>query len=533
MKRIQIYKNALVYTSLFLAIILFIMVSLLLPLNSDIGWLYHATQQWLEGKTLYLNIYEINPPMIFFIMSPAVLFESVFNLNSILTIKLYFSAIILVPFLLFLKEIKPIIPLWLYNNAVITSSFIIIFITPYYDFSQRDHLSITFLLPYVIARYKEVTTKESNLNVTAGIFAGLSICIKPYFIPLILLIEAWATLKTRTLKISLTFVSSLLTATAFFFIIIILFPHYIDNIVPLAIQTYWAYGNPLSSFPIASYLAFNLLIYAAIFHLKNKKTKEFTLYLNLIASISLLSFIFQSHYNYQLVPFKIMTLLSATIVIPSYFQANEKLSWINKAFFIAILGLLSTAVINNYINNKQHPLRIKVTTSQENIALTKIKKLTDAKSYIDNRFHNQNIYVLSSNVWPSSFITHYTAANWISGFPTLWPLPALFTIELDPKSSRKQKIEAQQIKSKILSIIVSEINLNMPKAILVESSKSLSYYPAGFTYHSMIDNTPDLKAIFEHYTKQKNTININLNNNKQYDVYIRNDTAKNKFILKD
>ena len=55
---------------LFLGIVLAILWNS--PPNLDSSWLLYATAEWLGGKRLYVDILELNPPLIFLLNVPAV-----------------------------------------------------------------------------------------------------------------------------------------------------------------------------------------------------------------------------------------------------------------------------------------------------------------------------------------------------------------------------------------------------------------------------------------------------------------------------
>src|ERR1700745_1227701 len=39
------------------------------PLKDDIAWLLYVAQQWLAGRQLYIDLIEVNPPMIVWILA--------------------------------------------------------------------------------------------------------------------------------------------------------------------------------------------------------------------------------------------------------------------------------------------------------------------------------------------------------------------------------------------------------------------------------------------------------------------------------
>lgn len=65
---------------LFLGIVLAILWNN--PPNLDSSWLLYATAEWLGGKRLYVDILELNPPLIFLLNVPAVTAGWIFGITS-------------------------------------------------------------------------------------------------------------------------------------------------------------------------------------------------------------------------------------------------------------------------------------------------------------------------------------------------------------------------------------------------------------------------------------------------------------------
>src|SRR5579872_5799385 len=125
----------------------FVQSSLLL--NSDVSWLMLAAKRMLSGGIYKDNFFEINPPMILYLYTPAVLLKKILQINTDLAIKIYFFTVASVSFLMCLFLAKKI-----FNekdtliSAVFLISITVLFLFfPLFEFGQREHFLIILTLP--------------------------------------------------------------------------------------------------------------------------------------------------------------------------------------------------------------------------------------------------------------------------------------------------------------------------------------------------------------------------------------------------
>ena len=512
-----------------LAILLALQLSISMPINHDIGWLFHATQQWLNGHELYTSIIEINPPMIFLLMSPATWLYDISDLTAAGTIKIYFSILITFATLLHFRIIQKIISKQLFYHVYITATIVIVFIVPLGDFAQRDHLAILFFLPYMLSRFIDAI-EQQNASILGlcfiGFVAGIGLSLKPYFILFPIGCECWFLVQTRNWKLlfSPQVISLVTTGLIFISFVVIFQPQYISQMIPLALATYWTYGQPLAYFniPFLS-LIFAITVIAGL-RLQNKNQKQLSSLFALMTAIAMVSFILQSHYSYQLVPFKTLLFLQFILVICFYLKQFETLNKLS-----LVIGLVSIIWMISYTAqslSKGNAIFVEFLQQKKLPSFSAMGKahLEHSIQVINQNFSNKPVYVLSSNVWPSAFITLYTNSRWISGFPATWPLPAIDTAERYPEQlSIKKYNEIENIKEAVLSKIKEEITLNQPIAIIVDISEPPSYFNSDFKFVSFFESQPQLQNIFNNY--ELSNLDISFYKTKKYQVYIKRDIS--------
>jgi len=520
-------KILFVLATVYIAALIFV----LLPINHDIGWLIHATAQWHNGAELYTEIIEVNPPLIFFLMTPIVWLSQSEWITPVTAAKGYLASLVLLTTLFHLKFAYRLLPRHLFYGIYIAFTCFCVFVVPANDFSQRDHLSILFLMPYLLSRFIDASLNpnatRSPIEIStlffAGLLAGLGVCMKPYFVLFPIVCELWVLAKHRHLKSLIDCPQNWgMAIVALVFASYILFdPNYIQHMVPLGKATYWTYGIELSSFNLPVLLIVWTLALVLGLRIKDEQHKSLCLFFSLMSFVGLLVFLPQSHYRYQLIPFITLLLLN-TMLAWYFFQAQSKLfSAITKA--TSVLLVIALCIFIMLPQNRSHASTLFnaiKTTQLPSLSEQGLTHLDEAVNVIDTHFKDQPVYVLSPNVLPSAIIANYTTGRWVSGFPALWPLPAIDMAERFPEQlSAKQLENIEKIKSSVLNRIRNEITDNRPAAIIVDITDPPSYFGPDFKFVDFFNRHAELADIFESY--EPSDLSLTFIKARQYKVYTR------------
>lgn len=178
------------------------------PLAADVAWLLDAGSRWFHGQVLYVDIIELNPPLIFYDM--AVLTGGAWTKAS------YIAGVCIA---IFVSSI-------LCDRRWI--AFVALSAPALAPFGQRDHLALIAVLPYVVAR-------RSSWPLGIWMFAGVA--LKPQ----LLLIPILAALWRRSVDPAIVICGCLVGSYGVF--IAIVHPTYLTEIVPLARATYGSLGG--------------------------------------------------------------------------------------------------------------------------------------------------------------------------------------------------------------------------------------------------------------------------------------------------
>jgi len=161
-------------------------------------WLHHPLLQFpdqsmylatagllLDGKKLYVDMVDFNPPLITYLNVPAILISRALHIPSPLAFELFLLGLILVSlvvsgYLLF-KDRKG-------GDSFCYIPFLLgyLFISKLevLDFGQREHLLIITYLPFFVVRYLRWrgVAIHRGIAIFAGLYAAATLSLKPHFL---------------------------------------------------------------------------------------------------------------------------------------------------------------------------------------------------------------------------------------------------------------------------------------------------------------------------------------------------------------
>lgn len=214
----------------------------------DQAWYLIAAQRVLNGAQLYgPYVSDTNPPMIVWFSTLPLLLSHVVPIAPMLCLRLAVLALWLSSaawsITILKRDEKIETPLCAWVWLIILS--VGLRMIPR-DFGQREHLFVVFALPYLFAMCANRGTRRHWMERCAvGIAAGFAVCFKPQYALVLIaaeLVVMVARHSLRRLK-SLELLSLVVTCGLYFMVVRIVTPQYTSQVVPLLLETYWAYGT--------------------------------------------------------------------------------------------------------------------------------------------------------------------------------------------------------------------------------------------------------------------------------------------------
>lgn len=224
-------------------------VYLLPPVNFDSSLILAVAQRWLDGERLYVDLVDVNPPLIFALNLIPAAIAKVTGMSAPVTLVLCILALIAVSVWLSVKTL----PAALHSNdstlRMIMPPLILfaLVIFPGEMFSQREHLMLITLFPYTLL----ASARVANVPVPAGrrfaiaVLAAIGFALKPHFLAIPALIELYVLLRrgikpwiTGIVPWTMAAIIAAYPVAAWF-----LTPEYFSDVLPLVISTYSEVGG--------------------------------------------------------------------------------------------------------------------------------------------------------------------------------------------------------------------------------------------------------------------------------------------------
>ena len=222
-----------------LALVMF--AALQSPLKDDIAWLLYVARRWLSGRELYVDVIEVNPPLIIWISAIPLTLARWLGISQQVTAMSIFVAIVMACAwwsACLLRRSGPMFAARAPIFAVIASVLLLI---PAADIGQREHLLVAAFLPYLIvfARTLDGIPTARLTSLAVGIAAALGCALKPQYGLALASLEAVALChRVRPWRIA-PFAAGI-TLLSYVGLVAWVCPAYLRQAVPLAMALYGA-----------------------------------------------------------------------------------------------------------------------------------------------------------------------------------------------------------------------------------------------------------------------------------------------------
>lgn len=216
---------------------------LMLILNSDIAWLSHLAQAWLNGKRYYTGFFETNPPMIIWFYIPTAWLSAYWPGHYKLLVLTYLFLVATALLLWNGCQMRRINWRGRHNAIILFYALVIVcFIVPVKVFGKREFLAWLSMLPLVwlLAQRLRYQTIPVSRSIAVAVIAGLGMVLKPFFIMPIIAMEICFMIYKRSLFSWLRTEMGVLLVVGlvYIFSVLVLAPHYFTDIVPDMLVSY-------------------------------------------------------------------------------------------------------------------------------------------------------------------------------------------------------------------------------------------------------------------------------------------------------
>ena len=441
-----------------------------ISLNLDVAWLLYAAGRLWDGAKLYVDIYEINPPLAVYINLPAVWAARLLGWPEIPVFYAY--VILLLGLSLWLCH--SLINVVFQTNSRVTRygiwlSLVLITCIGSLDiFGQREHFVFFLTAPYILAAAARVQGKilDRRVALVIGCLAGLGISIKPYFLFLWVMVEAYlawcgkATGAWRRLEnLAIAGVIAVYAGA------VLIFESQYLKLVSFIRQVYFGFEISYLAF-LGSNVTLLWLLGALLLVFKRKGPIVAVVRVLFISSTAfLLTALIQKkgwpNHLYPAMATSVWLLCVALLSELEEMVQRRKLTILSGRGVvwatILVLMVLFTVKAEEYHRGQQSA------------------PLFQLLPLVKEQARGKPIYIFSTNVKPAFPLVNYAGASWPYRFHSLWPLPGIYWAK---KAGLLPPEQIEALERQLIETVVTDLVRTPPKLLMVDRSR----YKIGLGY---------------------------------------------------
>ncbi len=469
--------------------------------GADTGFLLDEAARVLDGARLYVDLVDMNPPLIVLLNMAAVLLARHLGISEILAYRLGFTALLLGSLLLAAWLLRRVFPEEVaLRRAVVLLLAFALFDLAGQDFGEREHLLLALVVPYLLlaaarAIHREVPVRTALL---VGGLAAAGFALKPPFALLWLAIEgylrltrrvAWRKVLPETLAIA-----GFLTVHAL--AIVLWAPGYLRLVRLLAGPytrfLYDPFWHVLVTGPGALLTLFALLAFAAL-----RRSVRHPELLGVFALGALVCLVAgaaqQKGLSYHLYPaFALGAIVLGLLAWGAGVSQGNRVRSMYRVLAVSVFAALLVVVC---ARNAVAAMRRGPDPEQETFE--------HLASVVRAHAAGESVYTMSYHIGSAYPLINYAGARSASRFPQLWMLPAAYMDQL--KGSRPlryhARVEMSPSERYLNQAVFEDLRDQRPRLLVI--LKHARDLPAnGFRrldYVAYFGRDPRVAQILDHY----------------------------------
>jgi hypothetical protein len=402
------------------------------PINHDVGCLLEIAHRWLDGERLYVDIIDVNLPLVFALHAiPELLSRATpfLGWTTMTWFTVCFFVAIAASFLASRRLVHAVPSLaHPLTEAVVPPTLLFLFVVlPNENFGQREHLLMIAMAPYVLLASARAEGAEHQLSRffiwSVAICAGIALAQKPHFMLIPLAVEAYV-LVHRGLRPMLRdpvpwIVGGI--AAAHLVYVVLLAPNYARFVLPIMFDSYAVMGGTswrqvlLGPTVLPTLLALLMLGTLAIFLSRTVAARVIVAY---GVGAALAAAAQAKGWPYHVMPALGSAILLAAVTLSQMVDRYLPLS--REAHRRPVAAIGATFLILLYF--------------QAALSMTPFHKQRDFQDSIagvllhivERNAPNRSLLVLSPGIYPHYPMINYAHARMAMRFQTMWVLQGIY-----------------------------------------------------------------------------------------------------------
>ena len=402
-----------------LAVVLFTLLRA--PMKDDVAWLLWVARQWLKGQRLYIDVVEVNPPLIVWISAIPVLIGDAIGVSAKTVAVYLFAASALWSSWLSARLLQGVAPA--FQRVPVTFAVIacVVLLMPGVEFGQREHLMIMAVLPHLCVLIRALEGHSNSFGMVAGssIAAGLGVSLKPRYLLCLATVELVGWLR-RGFKLRLSPFIAFGVAGLYVLAILAFFPSFIDRAVPLAVTLYGGTDTSLPELVLESWRLLAGVGVAALLILALPKDSPGRTVMAVLSGFAIAAtlamFLDGKNWFYHRIPATIAVVLALLYWCAEAAMTRRKAGTRPDLRYVAlmVLALVPLAMQADKLGERLHE-RLALAVEPDNSTEVKLERLI--------RRERVRTYVAFSEWIGLGFpVVDDTGVTWASRFDSMWAL---------------------------------------------------------------------------------------------------------------
>lgn len=431
-------------------------------LDPAVAWYLYAGGRLLDGATLYVEVFEINPPLGLWLCTAIVAVARALAADPIIVLKTVFFLLTAASLLISLRLLAAAtdVSAATRNLLLVLLAALMLFL-PGAEFGQRDHLAIIVLTPWVLLRWNRLIGQNVSWPLAVAIGAGASVgmWLKPHFFFVLISVEVTMLFATRTGRTILRFETLMPIACGIVYMALIRTTWSATLLTTVALYGSRAfipiYGVPFET--IAGRLVLPLLLGAvavASGRLLSERLLALRTLLFVAGATLVCAFVLQSGEAYQSIPALNFLALAAGLGLVRWLAGDVHLEAPFHGLVIAGAGAAILAILVGAWSNQVVPYR------GHGFADAIAAEGPDARV----------VLIASTDVADAFPLINETGLVWASRFPSLWLSPYVAT-KLDDEGGPNDDIARFMLKANVDDLIEYE-----PGIVFIDEAAERPWY---------------------------------------------------------
>lgn len=408
-------------------------VALRSPLKDDIAWLLYVARRWMAGRELYVDVVEVNPPLIIWISAIPLQIARWLDVDTQRVVMPVFVVIVLACGWWAARLLRARDGLFARTLPVFAAIGMALLILPAADLGQREHLLVAAFLPYLalFARTLQGQKVPWGASMVAGVLAGLGCALKPRYAGVFAVLECLALMRgLRPWRVMP--IAAGATLAGYAGLVALVCPAYLQRAVPMALALYGATDVPF--FALVSDSALLLAGEAmAIFllWLRRRSLADYELMLTLVvfaATSTVVCFVDGKDWYYHRLPATVATVLALLLwAATELAQRRWRIRLPLVAACIAVVVFCASSI------RRLEPEAAEAVEPQKTAVdrLEAILRLQHARTYI----------AFSEWIALGFPVVNETGVTWASRFDSMWALKGeVWRARFDPATDKEWPI---------------------------------------------------------------------------------------------